>query len=101
MNVEPLQMIPVKFAGQSDITDPKQNIKSTKTFGQFLADSLQETNKLQKNAQNMDMALAAGKVDDITQVVVASEKAQIALNLTMSIRNKAVNAYQEIMRMQV
>lgn len=49
----------------------------------------------------MSAALAAGQVDDISQVIVAAEKADIALQLTLAVRNKAVEAYQEIMRMQV
>ena len=49
----------------------------------------------------MSKALAAGQVEDISQVVVAAEKADIALQLTLAVRNKAVEAYQEIMRMQV
>ena len=103
MNIETLQMAPVKLIGQAANINSKPVVESnsTKTFFQFLTDSLNETNNLQKDAEKMDMALAAGKVDDISKVVVASEKAQIALNLTMSIRNKAVEAYQEIMRMQV
>ena len=47
------------------------------------------------------MKLAAGQVEDISEVVIAGEKAAIAVQLTMQVRNKMVEAYQEIMRMQV
>jgi len=47
------------------------------------------------------MKLAAGQVEDISEVVIAGEKASIAVQLTMQVRNKMVEAYQEIMRMQV
>jgi len=40
-------------------------------------------------------------VDDISQVVIAGQKAEIALQLTMQVRNRALSAYQELMRMQV
>ena len=49
----------------------------------------------------MKALLAAGKVNDVAEVVIAGQKAQIALNLTVQIRNKAIDAYQELMRMQV
>ncbi len=49
----------------------------------------------------MNAALAAGEVDDISQVVIAGQKAEIALQLTMQVRNRALSAYQELMRMQV
>ncbi len=99
MNIEKLQMVPVKMSVPLYTGAPKT--QPEKSFGEFLSNSLQKVNALQKDAHDMNIALAAGKVDDISQVVIASEKAQLALNLTMSIRNKAVEAYQEIMRMQV
>ena len=49
----------------------------------------------------MNAALAAGEVEDISQVVIAGQKAEIALQLTMQVRNRALSAYQELMRMQV
>ncbi|MDT8901287.1 flagellar hook-basal body complex protein FliE [Anaeroselena agilis] len=72
-----------------------------KSFGQFLADSLGEVNKLQGDAQQASMNLAAGKIQDVSEVVIATEKASIALQLTMQVRNKVVEAYHEMMRMQV
>ena len=45
--------------------------------------------------------MAAGRVEDISQVMVASQKAEIAVQLALQLRNRAVSAYQEIMRMQV
>ena len=44
---------------------------------------------------------AAGRIEDVSQVVIASQKAEIALQLTLQLRNRAMSAYQEIMRMQV
>jgi len=72
-----------------------------KSFSQFLAESLEEVNKLQIDSQKASQNLAAGKVNDVSEVVIAAEKATIALQLTMQVRNKIVDAYQEIMRMQV
>ena len=48
-----------------------------------------------------EVLLPAGEVDDISQVVIAGQKAEIALQLTMQVRNRALSAYQELMRMQV
>ena len=49
----------------------------------------------------MSAKLATGKIEDISQVTIAAEKASIALQLTMQVRNKVMDAYQEVMRMQV
>lgn len=49
----------------------------------------------------MAARLAVGEVTDIHQVMIAAEKANIALQLTISIRNQVIEAYQEIGRMQI
>ena len=89
MRIEPLQLMPVKASFVDTIGNQQQ--VETKSFGEFLSDSLKEAN----------MNLAAGQVEDISEVVIAGEKASIAVQLTMQVRNKMVEAYQEIMRMQV
>ncbi len=100
MEMVPLQMTPVKMSATSHLgeTVPEPEVKS---FGQYLVDALKQTNALQKKSEAMDAALAAGEVDDISQVVIAGQKAEIALQLTMQVRNRAISAYQELMRMQV
>nr|WP_255711061.1 flagellar hook-basal body complex protein FliE [Pelosinus baikalensis] len=72
-----------------------------KNFGEFLTEALGEVNSLQQDAAKASFDLAAGKLQDISQVTIAAEKATIAMQLTMQVRNKVVDAYQEIMRMQV
>lgn len=100
MEMVPLQMTPVKMSAESHLgeTIPEPEVKS---FGQYLVDALKETNTLQQKSDAMNAALAAGEVDDISQVVIAGQKAEIALQLTMQVRNRALSAYQELMRMQV
>ncbi|MBO5514811.1 MAG: flagellar hook-basal body complex protein FliE [Schwartzia sp.] len=100
MVMEPLQMTPVKMSATSHLgeTIPEPEVK---TFGQYMIDALKQTNDLQKKSDAMNAALAAGEVDDISQVVIAGQKAEIALQLTMQVRNRALSAYQELMRMQV
>ena len=100
MEMVPLQMTPVKMSAESHLgeTMPEPEVKS---FGQYLVDALKETNTLQQKSDAMNAALAAGEVDDISQVVIAGQKAEIALQFTMQVRNRALSAYQELMRMQV
>lgn len=56
---------------------------------------------LQDNADGLAAQVASGDVQDIHQFTVAAAKANLAVELTTAIRNKAVEAYQDIMRMQV
>ncbi len=99
MQVEALQMTPVQMTGQSHLGETEQRVE--KPFSEFLSDSLGEVNGLIKESERLNMELAAGRITDVSEVVIASEKAGIATQLTMQVRNRAVEAYQEIMRMQV
>ena len=100
MVMEPLQMTPVKMSATSHLgeTIPEPEVK---TFSQYMIDALKKTNALQHQSEAMDAALAAGEVDDISQVVIAAQKAELSLQLTMQVRNQALSASQELMRMQV
>ena len=100
MEMQPLQMTPVKMSATSHLgeTIPEPEVKS---FGQYMIDALKKTNALQQHSDAMNAALAAGEVDDISQVVIAAQKAELSLQLTMQVRNKALSAYQELMRLQV
>ena len=70
-------------------------------FGDYLKKAVNKVNDLQIEAQEYKKLLATGDVDNLHSVMIAAEKANIALQLTMSIRSKVVDAYREIMRMQL
>ncbi len=71
------------------------------SFAEALKNNIQRTNELQINADRMDKMFAAGLVDNISDVAVASTKADIAVSYTVEIVSKVLNAYNEIMRMQL
>ena len=71
------------------------------SFGQMLQSALGQVSSLQDHAGQMTTAFAQGKTGDIHSVMIASEQATMALQLTTQIRNKAVDAYQEVMRMSM
>lgn len=72
-----------------------------KSFADTLTDAIGSVNALQKTADVKAQELATGRTDNIAEVMIASEKADIALRLMMQVRNKIIDAYQEIMKMQV
>ncbi|MPM27080.1 Flagellar hook-basal body complex protein FliE [bioreactor metagenome] len=99
MRIEQLKLTPASLSVTSPgSTAPAQPGKS---FSQFLSNAIADVNTLQNNAEKASLDLAAGKIQDVSQAVIAAEKASIALQLTMQVRNKVVDAYQEVMRMQV
>ncbi|HOO12863.1 MAG TPA: flagellar hook-basal body complex protein FliE [Bacillota bacterium] len=75
--------------------------QQTEGFSQCLNEALNKVNELQKAADNSAIALATGEVQNLHQVTIDSLKAEIALQFTLQIRNKVIEAYQEIMRMQI
>ena len=101
MEITPLEMTPVRMSARSHVSEPKVDEQPVKSFGEFMVDALKKANELELESERLNAALAAGRIEDISQVVVASQKAEIALQLTLQLRNRATTAYQEIMRMQV
>ncbi|HEY8488577.1 MAG TPA: flagellar hook-basal body complex protein FliE [Thermaerobacter sp.] len=71
------------------------------TFLQELARALERLEGVAGQADAMAQRLVTGQVEDLSQVMVASEKARLAIELAVQLRNKALEAYQEIMRMPV
>ena len=71
------------------------------SFGQMLQGALGQVSNLQDHAGQMATSFAQGKTGDIHSVMIASEQATLALQLTTQIRNKAIDAYQEVMRMSM
>ncbi|GBD45954.1 flagellar hook-basal body complex protein FliE [Thermoleophilum album] len=70
-------------------------------FGDLLGRALSALDQTQQNASDAARALATGEADDPTAVVLAVERAQLAMQLANQIRTKAVEAYQEVFRTQV
>lgn len=99
MRIDPLQLMPVNGRLSSSVSPTASN--EDKPFSQVLSEAMGEVNQLQQKAASAGADLAAGNIQDISEVVIATEKATIALQLTMQVRNKVVEAYQEVMRMQV
>ncbi|RLG12965.1 flagellar hook-basal body complex protein FliE [Candidatus Pacearchaeota archaeon] len=75
--------------------------KEKLSFKDLLLNKLKEVDKSQKKATQILEALAKEKDMDLTDVVLTISKVEIELRLLLKIRNKIIDAYQEIMRMQI
>lgn len=71
------------------------------TMGQQVENFLSQVNDLQTKADQASNKLALGDVRSMHAVMIASEEASMALSTVLQVRNKALESYQEIMRMQV
>ncbi|NWF51682.1 MAG: flagellar hook-basal body complex protein FliE [Nitrospirae bacterium] len=72
---------------------------SSKGFDKFMREAINEISNIQEEAERAVKELASG--GDVIQAVIAMEKADMSFQLMIEVRNKLLNAYDEIMRMQV
>ena len=75
--------------------------KNGESFVDTLNTAINKVNETQKVADVKMEELATGQNTNIPEVMISVEKADIALRLMMKVRNKVIDAYQEIMKMQV
>jgi len=75
--------------------------KTVKSFGNILGNYLNDVSKSELNADKAAETFATGGNIDVHSVMIAAEKANMSMQLTMQMRNKILQAYQEISRMQV
>ncbi len=78
-----------------------QKRTGTTGFADMLGDAVSQTNEAQLDADKAAVALQTGKAENLHEVMLSMEEADISMRLLVQMRNKALDAYQEIMRMQV
>ena len=86
-----------KISGPS-ISD---SAKSGTSFMDHLQSGMTEVNDMQKKADSMSMDVASGKSENLHETMLATTQAEITFNLMVQLRNRALEAYQEVMRMPV
>ena len=92
-----------------DLNLPKGRLESPRgpgssprsEFDTHLKNAMGEVNELQQKAEQAIQQLAGEGKGDLQDTMIAIEKADVSFRLMMQIRNKVLEAYQEIMRMQV
>ncbi|MGO4696564.1 flagellar hook-basal body complex protein FliE [Paenibacillus sp. FSL A5-0031] len=92
--VQPTKLIETKSVQEAT---PAQ---LTQSFGQYLETAINNVSDQEKNVHKLNDKYLIGQVD-VSKVLIASEQAQLSLQLTSQVRNKMVEAYQEMMRMQI
>ncbi len=91
------------MAGSFDIKAPglEGGAEVGRTFGEFLQDSISKVNSLQQEANISMEKLASGESQNLHETLLAVEKAEISFKMMNQIRTKVLDAYREIMKMQI
>ncbi len=70
------------------------------SFGNLFRSAAQQVSKLDTDAQNAVVGLMSGQGVEVHDAMIASQKSELAFELALQVRNKAVSAYQQMMQMQ-
>ena len=90
-----------QWVKELDGISPTPESKGFKTFGDFLSNSINEVNKLQNQANESIQKLVTGENKNIHETMLRVEQAEIAFKTMNQIRQKVLDAYREVMKMQV
>src|SRR5437762_2899853 len=96
-----LKLNPVKGADDGAAKIAQGPAGAANAFSQLLNDAVGNIDKLQKTADSNIKKLATGQPVDLHDVTISMEQSNLSFQLGMQVRNKILDAYQEIMRMQV
>ncbi|WP_100404486.1 flagellar hook-basal body complex protein FliE [Bacillus solitudinis] len=83
---------------------PSSNVtpaEAQNSFKASLSQAIKDVNALQQESAAKTELLAKGEIDNLHDVMITGQKASITLQATVEVRNKVIEAYQEVMRMQV
>ena len=81
-------------------TEPAAQSTNGADFAAMLSGGLQKVEAAQDRADNLAVQAATGKLADVHEYMIAANEAQLATQLTAAVRNKAIEAFNEIMRLQ-
>lgn len=96
-----LTVSPAAAAAAAGKTAASAESGGTQSFSDVLSHMMEQYNQVDNQGDLATLSLLSGGTDDLSGAMISTEKAEIALNLTVAIRNKAMDAYKEIMNMQV
>lgn len=93
--ISPANPLPLRQPDTSSVTKAKSG------FGELLTKTIKEVNNKQINGDIASNKLQTGEAKHLHEVMIAVEEADISLRMLVQMRNKAQQAYEEIMRMQI
>lgn len=91
----------IGLASKTNNINPVANTQKDQTFESMLKGAVSEVNETQVQGYKAMEGIATGNVKNLQEAVQKIEEAELSLKLALEVKNKAVNAYKEVMRMSV
>jgi len=88
----------------NDLLNNKNNITNNNSninFADMLKKEIDNTNEVMKEGQQANIEIATGTVKDLAKANIAIEKADLKMQMMLEVRNKAINAYKELSKIQM
>ena len=102
MAIAPIQPLPPAQAlTQIEPLQPAASSAGAGDFGKLVNNVLQDVNQSQNQAADAVAQLAAGKTDNVHQVMIALGKAEVSFNYMLEVRNRLLDAYKQVMQMPI
>jgi flagellar hook-basal body complex protein FliE len=97
-----MEIMPIQTPGmaQDGLSGPSANLEDS-NFAKVLRDAAEAVNHLQQEADAATRDFAVGQSQSLHETMITLQKADLSLRLLTQVRNKAVEAYHEVMRMQI
>ncbi len=93
-----LEVRPTSSASMPSAPLGAQDVKS---FREVLTETISEVQRLQTEADTTIKQIVSGELEDVSEAMIAIERADVSFQTMMTVRNKVMTAYEEIMRMQI
>jgi flagellar hook-basal body complex protein FliE len=94
-------ILPISGAPAPDSIQPAGKPASGGAFADVFTSALQDVEAFGQNATESAQRFLSGEGEELHTTIMAAQRAELAFDMFLQVRNKVVSAYQEIMRMQM
>ena len=90
-----------KIDNNVNITPEIKKNQNGSGFEELLKKEIDSTNNMLEKAEKTEAAIATGQVKDLAQAAITIQKAEMKMKMMLEVRNKAINAYKELLKTQM
>ena len=101
MEINNIQHMQPLFDSKMNRIDEAPKSENDETFGKYFKNALDNANDLQIKSNEETLKFITGETSDIHQPLIAAEESRLYMEFVIQVRNKLVESYQEISRMQI